>query len=156
MGRLTRLLCVFATLAVLISACGGGEGDTEGTDTNTKAGQESPTQVGEETRNLTSGEPANYHDERNVAGEDSLELELDDNYFEPTVIIGRAGQDLTLELFNEGGNIHNFSLPGQNVSQDLQQDERKEVEVRIPDSGAVTFFCSYHAEFGMRGELRVS
>ncbi|HVL52600.1 MAG TPA: cupredoxin domain-containing protein, partial [Actinomycetota bacterium] len=99
---------------------------------------------------------ANFHEEDDVSDLEELELELDDNYFEPTIIIGTAGQELTLNLFNEGGNIHNFSVTGQDISQDLREGGREVVEVTFPESGAVTFFCQYHAELGMRGELRVA
>jgi plastocyanin len=91
-----------------------------------------------------------------VVDEDSIELELDDNYFEPTIMSGKAGQEITLELFNEGGNIHNFSITEQNISEDLEEGGKEEVKVKFPESGAVKFFCQYHQELGMRGELKVA
>lgn len=164
MARYTRLLCIFAVLVLLTAACGDGDNgdtaeeteETSGSATNTEPADTTPTPVVEETMALTSGENANFHDEENVAAEDSVELELDDNYFEPTVLTGQAGQEITLELFNEGGNIHNFSIADQNIDQDLQEGGNEEVEVRFPESGAVTFFCKYHQELGMRGELKVA
>ncbi|HYN99076.1 MAG TPA: cupredoxin domain-containing protein [Actinomycetota bacterium] len=162
MARYTRLLSIFAVLVLLTAACGGNEGNDEGNEeasgsaTNTEAADGTPTPVVEETMALTGGENANFHEEADVSGDDSVELELDDNYFEPTILKGSAGQEITLELFNEGGNIHNFSLTDQEVDQDLEEGGQEEVEVRFPDSGAVTFFCKYHQELGMRGELRVA
>jgi len=161
MARFVRLLAVLTALVLVLSACGDG-GDSEeeatgtGSATNTEAAGGTPTPIAEETRNLTGGEAANFHEEEDVTGDESLELELDDNYFEPTILNGRAGQELTLELFNEGGNIHNFSIADQNVDQDLREAGREEVSVKFPESGAVTFFCKYHAELGMRGELKVA
>lgn len=164
MARFVRLLSVLTALVLVLSACGGGdsaETDTgtatgTGTATNTEAAEGTPTPIAEETTNLTGGESANFHEEADVSGEDSLELELDDNYFEPTILTGSAGQELTLELFNEGGNIHNFSITDQEVDQDLREGAQEEVSVQFPESGAVTFFCKYHAELGMRGELKVA
>ncbi|HEX2052241.1 MAG TPA: cupredoxin domain-containing protein [Actinomycetota bacterium] len=162
MARCMRLLSLFTVLVLGLSACGGDDGGTEdaatgtGSATNTEAADGTPTPIAEETRNLTGGESANFHEEADVSNEDSIELELDDNYFEPTVLTGTANQEITLELFNEGGNIHNFSLSAQNVDQDLQEGGTEEVSVRFPESGAVTFFCKYHSELGMRGELRVA
>ena len=160
MARYTRLLSIFAVLVLFASACGGDGDDAEDTGTGSPSGTEAaegtPTPIVEETMALTGGQTANFHDEANVAGEDSIELELDDNYFEPTVLTGQAGQEITLELFNEGGNIHNFSITGQDISQDLREGGREVVEVTFPESGAVTFFCQYHAELGMRGELKVA
>jgi plastocyanin len=163
MARYTRLLSIFAVLVLFASACGG-NGDDNGDDgaeetssaSNTEAADGTPTPIVEETMALTGGETANFHDEADVTGDDSIELELDDNYFEPTVMTGQAGQEITLELFNEGGNIHNFSLTEQNVSEDLEEGGKKEVTVKFPDSGALKFFCQYHQELGMRGELKVA
>lgn len=161
MARYTRLLSILAVLVLFASACGG-DGDEGGDDagsgsaSNTEAAGGTPTPIVEETMALTSGQSANFHEEANVAGEDSIALELDDNYFEPTILTGQAGQEITLELFNEGGNIHNFSMTDQNVSEDLEEGGSAEVEVTFPESGAVEFFCQYHAELGMRGELKVA
>ncbi|MEX0789930.1 MAG: cupredoxin domain-containing protein [Actinomycetota bacterium] len=162
MARYTRLLTVFAVLILFASACGGnGDTDADSDDTgsgstSTDAADATPTPIVEETMALTSGEDANFHDEADVSGEDSVEVELDDNYFEPTILTGEAGQQITLELFNEGGNIHNFSLTDQDLDEVLQEGGRGEVEVTFPESGAVTFFCKYHQELGMRGELKVA
>lgn len=161
MARYARQLCIFAVLVLALSACGGGGDDEEtgsptGSATNKEASGGTPTPIAEETMNLTSGDQANFHDEADVSDDDSVELELDDNYFEPTILTGTAGQEITLELFNEGGNIHNFSLSEQNVDQDVEEGGTEEVEVSFPESGAVQFFCKYHAELGMRGELKVA
>jgi plastocyanin len=159
MARYARLLSILSVLVLLLAGCGDG-GEDEGTETetatSTEAAEGTPTPVAEETISLTGGESANSHGEVDASGDDTLEFELDDNYFEPTVIMGTAGQELTLEAFNEGGNIHNFSLTDQQIDQDFSEDAEEEIEVSFPDSGSVTFFCKYHAELGMRGELRVA
>lgn len=163
MARYTRLLSIFAVLVLFLSACGGNGDDGDdaedtgsGSATNTEAAGGTPTPIVEETMALTGGETANFHDEADVSGEDSIELELDDNYFEPTIMTGEAGQEITLELFNEGGNIHNFSVTEQNISEDLEEGGKQEVKVKFPESGALKFFCQYHQELGMRGELKVA
>lgn len=165
MARYTRLLSIFAVLVLVLGACGGddtgtGSEDVEETDsedaTGTEAADATPTPVVEETTPLTGGDNANFHGEADVTGDDSRELELDDNYFEPTILRGTAGQEITLELFNEGGNIHNFSITEQNISEDLERGGKKEVQVRFPAEGALRFFCQYHQELGMRGELKVA
>lgn len=165
MARYTRLLSIFAVLVLALGACGDDAGsgaeDTEDTGSEAASGTEAaddatPTPVVEETMALTGGETANFHGEADVTGDDSQELELDDNYFEPTILTGTAGQELTLELFNEGGNIHNFSITEQNISEDLEKGGKKEVTVTFPAEGALRFFCQYHQELGMRGELKVA
>jgi plastocyanin len=165
MARYIRLLSILAVLAFVLGACGGDDADNGAEDveetsseaaSGTEADDATPTPVVEETTPLTGGDTANFHEEADVTGDDSHELELDDNYFEPTILKGTAGQEITLELFNEGGNIHNFSITEQNISEDLQKGGKKEVEVKFPAEGALRFFCQYHQELGMRGELKVA
>jgi len=92
------------------------------------------------------GQKANDHGSQDV----------DDFYFEPTVLTGSAGETLTLDLENEGDTEHNFSLTDQGIDQDVEAGEKAEVSVTFPDSGTLVFFCKYHQDMGMRGALRVS
>jgi plastocyanin len=82
------------------------------------------------------------------------EVELDDDYFKPTVLEGDPGATGTLELKNEGGAEHNFTLADQNIDQDVDAGEEAEVTVKIPDSGQLSFFCKYHKDLGMAGTLQ--
>ena len=102
------------------------------------------------------GEKANDHGSMDVSGESELDLELDDFYFEPTVLTGSAGESLTLHLENEGSTEHNFSVTDQGIDQDVEEGEDAEVTVTFPDSGTLVFFCKYHQDMGMRGALEVA
>ena len=57
-------------------------------------------------------------------GRDELDLELDDFYFEPTVLTGSAGETLTLDLENEGDTEHIFSLTDQGIDQDVEAGDK--------------------------------
>ncbi|MCC7105074.1 MAG: cupredoxin domain-containing protein [Chloroflexi bacterium] len=89
----------------------------------------------------------------NATGKDELELEADDFYFRPTFIRGRPGQKLKLEIENEGRVQHNFSLEAQRIDQNIAPDGKLEVEVTFPASGALRFYCKFHAGQGMNAEL---
>lgn len=129
--RRTRLVAPLAALAVVATACGGGGG------TITIDGQE-----------------ANDHGSEEVVGESTVEFELDDFYFGPTVLRGGAGQTLTLEAHNEGENPHTFTIEG-GVDEEVQPGDTAEIEVTFPDSGTLLFACTFHASQGMRGGLEV-
>lgn len=90
---------------------------------------------------------------RDVKGLNELDLEADDFYFSPTFLQGAPGQKLKLRVENEGEAEHNLSLGGQGVDTDIPPDGKAEVEVTFPASGALRFFCKYHADQGMNGEL---
>ena len=87
---------------------------------------------------------------------DGLEVELDDNYFQPNVILGTASQQVSLDLVNEGKSVHNFTF-GDAVSTDVQPGAHATVKVTLPPSGDAAFFCKFHKdEAGMAGVLRAS
>ena len=162
--RLATLIAIFAALSLVAAACGGGdEENTAGGTTSTTGGATettggaTETTAGGEGGTMTIGsDTANDHGTMDVSGQDEIEIELDDFYFEPTVLQGTAGQQLKLELRNEGAALHNFSLDEQSIDQDVQAGEDASVTVTFPDSEFVVFFCKYHRGQGMVGELAVS
>lgn len=116
---------------------GGGGGGEEGGGTVTIAGQD-----------------AASHGSEDVTGTEEIELELDDFYFEPTVLEGEAGQTLTVSMFNEGDAPHTFTIDELQIDQEIQPgDEGITAEVTFPDSGALVFYCRFHVGGGMLGGL---
>jgi hypothetical protein len=75
-------------LAVAVAGCGG------------KGASKSSSSEGGGGRTVIAGVNANNHGTKTVST--SAEVELDDYYFEPTVIQGKPGSSVTLELKNEG------------------------------------------------------
>jgi plastocyanin len=146
-------------LAVAFVACGGNSPSTPAASAP-KATKSSPGESGgseEETITKTiAGQSVNFKKSADVSQESSVEVEADDFYFSPTVLTGKPGQTLTLELKNEGTATHNFSLPAQHISQNLEVGQDKEVKVTFPQSGTLLFHCAFHASSGMRGALETS
>jgi plastocyanin len=146
MRRLTRGLAGLAmalAIGLVATACaeqqqaGGGGGGEEGGGTVTIAGQD-----------------AASHGSEDVTGTEEIELELDDFYFEPTVLEGEAGQTLTVSMFNEGDAPHTFTIDELQIDQEIQPgDEGLTAEVTFPDSGALVFYCRFHVGGGMLGGL---
>lgn len=89
-----------------------------------------------------AGQDANDHGAEDVAGSDEAELELHDFYFEPTILKGTAGQEVTVKLSNEGDSEHNVSIEDQEVDEDVEPGDEAEVKVMFPESGTVLFFAS--------------
>jgi plastocyanin len=102
------------------------------------------------------GENANDHGTEDVSGETSIELELDDFYFAPTVLQGEAGQTLTLEAFNEGDQAHTFTSEELGVDEEVEPGGETTLDVTFPGSGRVVFICRFHDGQGMRGALEVA
>ena len=100
---------------------------------------------------------SNDHGTKSVPpGADDASIELDDFYFEPTILAGKPGQKVKLELENEGNAEHNFSLQDQGIDQDVDPGGKAEVDVTFPRSGTLLFFCKYHTSSGMNGGLQAS
>lgn len=155
-------------LATVAAACGGGSNaasTTTSTTTTVPTTAPSPTETESATPSASESEggtikigddTANDHGSKDVSGASSADVELDDFYFDPTVISGTAGQKVTLELENEGTALHNFSLTEQSIDKDVAAGQKVEVTVTIPQSGFLAFFCKYHRAVGMVGELTSS
>lgn len=105
---------------------------------------------------VIAGQGVNLHGVGVVAEGATIELEMDEDYFEPTVLKGPAGATVTIELHNDGTRAHNFFVPGQGI--DLHCGVRAEdrVQVVFPRSGVLVYRCRYTATSGMRGALRVA
>jgi plastocyanin len=138
-----RAACAAAALgalALLIVGCG---------SKKSESGEEE-----EGTQTTIAGVVANDHGSKEVSGE--TEVELDDFYFEPTVLEGKPGAKIELELENEGKEEHNFSIDSPKIDQDVEAGESAKVTVTIPQSGEVSFYCKYHKNMGMAGALSAS
>lgn len=81
----------------------------------------------------------------------SLELELDNFYFEPTFIKLPGDSTVTAELHNEGDVEHTFTSPALDIDEEVEPGARKEVEITIGAETRYEFYCRYHKDQGMRG-----
>lgn len=114
------------------------------------------TSSGERGKKTIAGVQANNHGTKTVSSSGKTEVELDDFYFEPTVLEGKAGQKVTLELKNEGKTEHTFTIDSEKIDKELQPGDETEVTVTIPKSGVVSFYCKFHKSSGMAGAVAVS
>jgi plastocyanin len=142
--RLLRGVLATAAVAVFVlavAACGGSSDES-----------------GEEGGSTTiAGKTAELHGTKDVSGETGkVEIEMDDNYFEPTILKGKPGQTVTLELKNEGNNPHTLTISDQGIDQEVQPADEAEVDVTFPESGELAFVCRFHESNGMVGALEVS
>jgi plastocyanin len=104
---------------------------------------------------IVDGFGANFHGTGRVVDGGTIEMEMDEAYFEPTVLKGPPGATVTIELENEGVRQHNFSLPSQGIDLNCGVRATGEVEVVFPRTGVLAFVCKYTGTSGMRGELAV-
>lgn len=133
-------------LLMAAAGCGSSSSSSSGTTTESSGS-------GGGGQKTIAGISANDHGTKTVSKQ--AEVELDDYYFNPTVIQGKAGQKVTLELKNEGKVEHSFTLDAQHIDKTIQSGEDVTVTVTIPASGSVSFYCKFHKSSGMAGALAV-
>jgi plastocyanin len=104
---------------------------------------------------IVDGLGANFHGIGRVVDGGTIEMEMDEAYFEPTVLKGPPGATVTIELENEGVRQHNFSVPSQGIDLNCGVRARGEVTVVFPRTAVLAFVCKYTGTSGMRGELAV-
>ena len=135
-----RAFLAVAFLVLLAAGCGGSSSGSSSSESGGGGGKKT-----------IAGVPANDHGSKNVSGE--AEVELDDFYFEPTVLRGKPGSQVTLELRNEGSTEHNLTIDSQSIDKDVEAGEDAKVTVTFPKSGQLSFYCKYHKNMGMAGAL---
>jgi len=137
-----RAFLAVAFVLLLAAGCGG---------YGSKSKSSSSESGGGGGKKTIAGVPANDHGSKNVSGE--AEVELDDFYFDPTVLRGKPGSQVTLELKNDSSTEHNFSIDSQSIDKDVKGGEDAKVTVTFPKSGQLSFYCKYHKNMGMAGAL---
>jgi plastocyanin len=100
------------------------------------------------------GQPVVVQGTIDVGGQTAEDVDATDFSFDPTVLSGSGGQTLSITLHNRGSSQHNFSLPQQQISQDVAPGQSVTVNVTFPANGELPFFCRFHKGRGMLGLLR--
>jgi plastocyanin len=157
----TRSLASLLFAGTLLFAAAGCAGaDPEPAATHSRTAKPTPAvaepqlAIGAKVR--VAGVKANYHGTKNVAGASKVHIEIEDNYFSPTVIKGKPGQRVVVSLENESQSPHTFTVGGRYVDQQIQPGQISEVPVVLPKSGNLSFFCTFQKKVGMAGAFNVS
>ncbi len=140
-----RVLIVVAVVALVAVGCGDGDGGS-GTGRGTGAGGES-----QEAPVVLAG-TVNNHGLATVSGTE-LELEADDFYFAPTFVRADPGTTLKVTVVNEGQASHTLTTTSPDVDRVVPAGQTATVDLELPDSGVVNFFCRFHRDQGMQGAV---
>jgi plastocyanin len=153
-------------LVLVASACGGDNkpSSSSGSTAASGSGSGSGSASASGTASSAPGGSAavslpgtvNDHGAGTVQNGGDLELELDDFYFGPTFISGPAGAKVKLELANEGEKSHTFTIDSAKIDQQVDPGGKSTVEVTLPASGTLAFYCKFHVSGGMQGAFTVS
>jgi plastocyanin len=85
----------------------------------------------------------------------TIEVELNDNYFNPKVISIPNGRTTTLLLKNKGKKEHTFTVEKLRIDAEVQPGKEKNISVKPKKPGTYELICRYHLHEGMVGKVIV-
>jgi plastocyanin len=91
-------------------------------------------------------------DDGGGGGGEGTTLSMTDNAFSPTDVTVSSGG--TVELSNDGGALHNLTIEGTDIDQDVDPGQSASITVDA-EAGEYTMFCEYHRDAGMEGTVTV-
>ena len=85
----------------------------------------------------------------------AIEVELNDDYFNPKVITIPNGKTTTLILKNKGWKKHTFTVEKLGIDIEVQSGKEKTITVKPTKTGTYDLICRYHFQEGMVGKVMV-
>ncbi|MEH7097997.1 cupredoxin domain-containing protein [Neobacillus vireti] len=85
----------------------------------------------------------------------AVEVELNDDYFNPKVITIPNGKTTTLILKNKGRKEHTFTVEKLRIDEEIQPGKEKTITVSPTNPGTYDLICRYHYQEGMVGKVIV-
>lgn len=141
----TVVVALVATGVLVLAACGSDSKTSKGSSSAAAPVSLSGTVTNKGSKDVTT-----------VGTTAELGLEVDDLYFKPTFVKVAAGATIQVELENEGKSQHTFTIDGLGIDKVLDPDQKTTVEVKMPQQGAVRYYCRFHHRSGMQGALYVT
>jgi len=85
----------------------------------------------------------------------TMEVQLNDDYFNPETITIPSGKTTTLILKNEGQKEHTFTVEKLGIDAEVQPGKEKTINVKPQNPGTYELICRYHFNSGMVGKVIV-
>lgn len=85
----------------------------------------------------------------------AIEVEMNDDYFNPKVITIPSGKSTTLVLKNKGKREHTFTVDKLGIDAEVQPGKEMTITVQAKTPGTYELICRYHVQQGMVGKVIV-
>ncbi|MFZ0443863.1 MAG: cupredoxin domain-containing protein [Bacillus sp. (in: firmicutes)] len=85
----------------------------------------------------------------------AIEVELNDDYFNPKDITISNGKTTTLILRNKGSKKHTFTVEKLGIDTEVRSGTEKTITVKPIETGTYNLICRYHFQEGMVGKVIV-
>ncbi|MCU5321839.1 cupredoxin domain-containing protein [Bacillus cereus] len=90
-----------------------------------------------------------------IASAKVIEVELNDDYFNPNVIKIPINESTTLLLKNKGKSEHTFTVKKLGIDVVVESGKEKNITVKPKSAGTYELICRYHLLKGMEGKVIV-
>ncbi|MGM2820214.1 cupredoxin domain-containing protein [Bacillus cereus group sp. Bce001] len=90
-----------------------------------------------------------------IASAKLIEVELNDDYFNPNVITIPINESTTLLLKNKGKSEHTFTIKKLGIDVVVESGKEKNITVKPNSAGTYELICRYHLLQGMEGKVIV-
>ena len=109
----------------------------------------------EETSDTQSGENGGESGGNGGEAGQTVEMGLDDFFFEPAQLDAAPGDTITLKLQNAGAALHTFTIDELDINQEVAAGAEATVQVHTAENGELRFYCRFHEASGMEGTIKV-
>lgn len=92
----------------------------------------------------------NVHDGA-ATGSDAVEVTLHDDEFDPATLALNAGDEVSVEVHNDGSSQHNFTIDSLNLSTGTVEPGKVVTATFVVPDGTTEYHCTFHP--GMHGEI---
>lgn len=93
--------------------------------------------------------------ESDMVRQQAMEVQLNDDYFNPETITIPSGKTTTLILKNEGQKEHTFTVEKLGIDAEVQPGKEKTITLKPQNPGTYELICRYHFNSGMVGKVIV-
>ncbi|WP_375346869.1 cupredoxin domain-containing protein [Priestia megaterium] len=93
--------------------------------------------------------------ESDAVRQKAMEVQLNDDFFNPETITIPSGKMTTLILKNEGQKEHTFTVEKLGIDAEVQPGKEKTITVKPQNPGTYELICRYHFNSGMVGKVIV-
>jgi plastocyanin len=146
-----RMILVALSMCLGLAACGGDQPDEKAKATQTDEAAEQENFIAPPVTLPGKVENHGTADQSFQGPNVSLDMEIDNFYFEPTFVRTSPGATVSVELTNEGTVEHSFSVDTPAIEEIFRPGDTRTVEIKLPESGMVSFYCKFHRSQGMQG-----
>ncbi|MED3980550.1 cupredoxin domain-containing protein [Priestia megaterium] len=93
--------------------------------------------------------------ESDMVRQKTMEVQLNDDYFNPETITIPSGKTTTLILKNEGQKEHTFTVEKLGIDAEVQPGKEKNITLKPQNPSTYELICRYHFNSGMVGKVIV-